>query len=274
MEKNVTYNFKLKMQSGKKVFGQAVGPGNNPEKTVRALKDFGYDFILLDNEHCLLNKETIYSYVRAATEMDITIWVRPEENAAPFRCYLDAGVNGLMLPHVDTVEETTYAVNQAYFPPIGQRGYGIGISPYLIDFQSMSEVPLLGLTEYINNNTVVFPMTESLESISNLPHILRLEGVTGTIVGVFDLAIDIGGIDPKALAAEVLTTDFFEEKLRQIVKICQGAGKIAGIGGFPPKSLARWAKEGYQLLLIQGYVQDDNVSDQQPRIEEVRALIG
>lgn len=93
-------------------------------------------------------------------------------------------------------------------------------------------------------------------------------------MGVFDLAIDIGGIDPKALAAEVLTTDFFEEKLRQVAKICQGAGKVAGIGGFPPEGLARWAKEGYQLLLIQGYVQDDNVSDQQPRIEEVRALIG
>ena len=41
MEKAVTYNLKMKMQSGKKVFGQAVGPGNNPEKMVRALKDFG-----------------------------------------------------------------------------------------------------------------------------------------------------------------------------------------------------------------------------------------
>jgi 2-keto-3-deoxy-L-rhamnonate aldolase RhmA len=237
------------------------------------LKDFGFDFIMMENEHSLVDKETIFEYIRASRKMDIPILMRPEENFANFRCYLDAGVNGLMLPQVNTVEETVRAVNQAYFPPIGRRGCGIGMSPYLLDFQSRDEIPLLTLIEYINNNTVVFPQTESLECISNLPRILQLEGITGTIVGANDLALDIGGIDPKALMSEVTATDVMEEKLSQIVKICKDAGKVAGIGGFAPKGLAKWAKEGYQLLMV-GNVIDGNVDNLKVGIEEVKFLLG
>lgn len=273
MEKNVTYKLKLKMQAGERVFGQTIGPGGDPEKTVRALKDFGFDFIMMENEHSLVDKETIFEYIRASRKMDIPILMRPEENFANFRCYLDAGVNGLMLPQVNTVEEAVRAVNQAYFPPIGHRGSGIGLSPYLLDFQNRDEVPLLTLIEYINNNTVVFPQTESLEGISNLPRILRQEGVTGTIVGANDLALGIGGIDPKALMSELTATDVMEEKLRQIVKICKDADKVAGIGGFAPKGLAKWAKEGYQLLMV-GNVIDGNVDNLKVGIEEVKFLLG
>ena len=150
MSLNATYNLKLKMQEGKIIFGQTIGPGNDPEKTVKALKDFGYDFIMMESEHSLLNKETIFEYIRASRKLDIPILLRPEEKTANFRCYLDAGVNGLMVPQVNTVEEALYAVNHSYFPPIGHRGSGIGMSPYLLDFQNLAEMPLLEITEYVN----------------------------------------------------------------------------------------------------------------------------
>ena len=273
MGKNTTSNMKLKLQAGGKVFGQLIGPGGSPEKTIRALKDLGDDFIMLELEHSLVNKETAFEYIRVCHEMDMPILMRTEDKAAYFRCYLDAGVNGLMLPLVNTIEEAVHAVDMSYLPPIGHRGMGIGLSPYLIDFQNLNKVPFLSLTEYVNNNTMLFPQTESLENISNLPRILSLEGVTGAIVGPFDLAIDIGTIDPKALATEVVTTKVVEEKIRQVLKICKKAGKIAGIGGFTPKTLAKWAKEGYQLLLV-GYVLNGDVDSVRPLIEESRALTG
>lgn len=272
MEKNVTYNFKKKMQSGEKVFGPLIGPGNDPNITVEAIKRFGYDFIILDNEHVLINEETVYDYIRAATETGIPVLIRPKDKTAIVRCYLDAGINGLVVPQVNSLEETLHAVNQAYFPPIGHRGYGIPESPYLTDFMSPSEHPFLYLTEYVNNNTVVFPMTESLENISSLARILQLEGVTGTIVGTYDLALSIGGIDPKASPLDVINSKTVEEKLKQVVGICKRIGKIAGIGGFPPEGMAKWAKEGYQLFGI-GYVIDGNVNSLQPLIEETKSLM-
>ena len=271
MEKNVTKNFKKRLQAGEKVFGLQIGPGNNPRETMQALEGSGVDFIIVDNEHSLVNKETIYEYMKEARKLEIPIWLRPEEGIANCRCYLDSGVNGLMCPSITDVEEVAYIIKQSYFPPIGHRGSGIGLCPYLIDMQSTAEIPFLALTEYINDNTMIFPQAESLVAISNLPQILRLEGVTGVMVGPKDLAIDIGDIDPKALTGEV-STPFMEDKYREIARICKQAGKAAGIGGMAPKDLAVWAKEGYQIF-VPGFITDGNVNKVKPAVEELKSLI-
>ena len=269
---NATYNLKKRLYAGEKAFGQLVGPGGEPEKTVKALKDLGDSYIMLETEHSLIDKETIWKYIRVCHQMDMPLLMRTEDKAAFFRCYLDAGVNGLMLPLVNKLEEAAHAVDMAYFPPIGHRGTGIGLSPYMVDFQDITKVPFRALMDYINANTMVFPQAESLENINNLQKILSLEGVDGTIVGAFDLAIDMGGIDPKATGAEMVTAPAVEEKLRQILQICKKAGKIAGIGGFNTETLAKWGKEGYNLLLV-GSVLDGNVEAIRPAIEKARELM-
>jgi len=273
MATNIALNFKKRLQAGEIVYGQTIGPGNDPPKTVKALKDFGFDFIIIDTEHSLVNKETVFEYIRASREVEIPIWLRPEENSAHFRSYLDAGVNGLMLPQVDTVEEARYAVNQSYFPPIGHRGAGLGMSPYLLDEQSPAEMPLREMLDYINNNTFLFPQTESVKCLSHLPGILGLEGITGTMVGTNDLIIDIGDIPPRAMRGELAASEAVEDKLRQVARICRGTGKAAGIGGFAPKAMAKWAKEGYQLFTL-GYVTGGNVAKLRSHIEELKSAIG
>jgi len=277
MELNVTYKLKSRMQAGEKIFCAMTGVGNEPKKTIKMLKDFGYDAIIVDLEHTLLNDETVLSYILAGKEMGFPVWLRPEENYANFRRYLDSGVTGLLLGRVHTLEQAAYAVNQSYFPPIGHRGTAIGMDPYLLDFQNFEEVPYLDLTDYINNNTVVFPQVESLESITNLPQILGLEGIAGTLVGTNDLMVDVadvvGDADRRGLRLERLRTDFMTEKLREVLKICRDTGKVAGTGGLPPKDIARWATEGYQLLLV-GFTRDGDVDNLRPVLEETRALIG
>ena len=272
MVKNATYNLKLKMNSGRHVFGQLIGPGNEPEKTVKSLKDLSYDFIMIENEHSLVDKASLFEYIRFSRKFEMPILMRPEENFSNFRCFLDAGVNGLMLPRVETVEEATRAINKAYFAPIGHRGCGLAGSKYLVDFQDLKRVPFLKILQYINNNTVLFSQTESLKGIKNLARILKLDGIMGTIVGPFDLALDIDNIDPKVSRAEAVTSDVMQSKIGQILNICKETGKVAGIGGLPAKYMAQWAREGYQLLLV-GYVMDGNVDDLRPQIEELQALI-
>jgi len=272
MTLNVTYNFKKRLAKGDIVYGQTIGPGNDPDKTVKALKDFGFDFIMMENEHSLLDKETIYRFIRAAREYELPIWLRPEENNANFRCFLDAGVNCLMLPQTDSAEEAQKAVSKAYFPPLGNRGSGIGMSPYLLDGQNPDQMPLRDVLDYINNNVGVFPQTESVRGVSNLQRILSIDGITGTMVGTNDLVIDIGDIPPKALRGELVSTPFIEGKLRDVARACKATGKFAGIGGFGPKGLSKWAKEGYQLFTL-GYVIDGNVDKLKPRIDEMKELV-
>jgi 2-keto-3-deoxy-L-rhamnonate aldolase RhmA len=105
LKKNIGLEFKRKLQAGEPVIGQMIGPRNDPDKTLRALKDIGYDFFCIDNEHSLVGKETIFEYVRVARELEMPIIMRPEEKTDNFRPYLDAGINGLMVSDIETVEE-------------------------------------------------------------------------------------------------------------------------------------------------------------------------
>lgn len=273
MALNITLNLKKKMQEGKIIFGQTIGPGNNPEKTVQALKEFGFDFIMMDNEHSLVNKETIFDYIRVSRKLEMPILLRAEDKTANFRCYMDAGVNGLMVPGVNNVEEALFAINQCYYPPIGHRGTGIGASPYLTDSQNLEEMLLSDICEYVNDNIVLFPQAESLHSVSNLQRILSLEGVTGTIVGPNDLVLDMYGTPPKLRRSETVNLAAVKEKLRLIAQVCKKNNKVAGIGGLSPRDMAGWAKEGYQLFIV-GYVLDNNYDKLKPHIEEMKSLLG
>lgn len=273
VKQDIGYEFKQTLQRGTKVFGPLIGPGNDPEPTVAALRDFGYDFFMIDNEHSLVSKESIYTYIRLAREYELPLLMRPEDNQIPLSPYLDSGIQGLMVPQVDTVEQASRAIDRTYFPPVGHRGSGIGMSPYLLDGMDAAATPLATMTDYVNRNVMVFPQTESLTAVKNLPQILRLEGITGTVVGTNDLALDIGDYRPDMLRPVVNSQPFIEERLLEVAAACRAAGKVAGIGGFTPRGYAKWAREGYQFFTL-GYIRDNNVGKFKAVLAEARDLTG
>lgn len=274
MRQNIVHDFKLALQQGRKVFGTLIGPGNEPEETVTAIKNMGFDYCMIDNEHSLVSKETIQSYINYAREVEIPILLRPEEHYANWRCFLDAGINGLMLPRISTMEEVAHAIEQAYFPPMGHRGSSFyGARPIILDGMDATATTLSYMTQYVNDNTMLFPQAESLTAVNNLFHILNLDGVTGTIVGTNDLILDMWRVPPDELRSELLHWPAVEEKLMEIISICRETGKVGGLGGFRPQGFARWAREGYQFFLI-GYAIYGNVGKIEVVLKETRDLIG
>lgn len=172
MKQDIAYEFKQRLAGGAKVFGPLIGPANEPETTVAAIKNIGFDYFMIENEHSLVGKESIYQYIKFAREYEIPILMRPEENNANFRAYLDSGIQGLMVPQVDSVEQALFALNQCYFPPLGRRGSGIGMSPYLLDGMDAATTPLSTMVEYVNRNLILLPQTESLAAVRELPRTL------------------------------------------------------------------------------------------------------
>ncbi len=273
MKQDIAYEFKKSLEGGKKVFGPLIGPGNDPESTVAAIKDIGFDFFMVDNEHSMVGKDVIYRYIGLAREYELPILMRPEANDSHYGPYLDSGIQGLMLPQIDHAEEATGAVTRSYFPPIGRRGWGVGMSPYLLDGMDANAAPLLDLLDYVNRNLLLFPQTESVLAVKSLPRILDLDGITGTIVGTNDLTLDIGDIPAGMSRMEANRRPVVEEKLLAVVESCRKAGKVAGMGGFAPTGYARWAKEGYQWFNL-GYIRDNNAEKFRTSLEEAHDLIG
>ncbi len=275
MGKNATYNLKLKMLSGEKIYGIEIWDGNDPKKTTSMLKRFGYDFIWLEFENCLLNEETALEYIRHAHEMDMPVLMRPADKKAHFRPYIISGINGVIQSQVENVEDVAYAIKEVYFPPLGRRD--ATLIPRSIDFQSVGDTPLLTLMEYVNNNSLVMPLCERLACLRSLPHILRLEGVVGAILAPGDLLLDIISCNPQDIGCETLfreaiSNDYMKEKIEQLAEICKDAGKVAGIGVFQLEDMAEFAKIGYQLFIL-GAVVDGNVMDYEAPIEKLKSLI-
>lgn len=152
----------------------------------------GYHFAILDMEHLLRSGEELMHCLRACEATGISPWVRlPEVDAKLIGRALDAGVEAIVLPRVESVEEVARAVAAAYFPPLGRRGITGG---------RCTGFGALALTDYIaqaNAEPRIVPMIESAAGVDALEAILRLPGIVMVLEGALDLALDLGvGPDP------------------------------------------------------------------------------
>ena len=91
--------------------------------TVRALALAGFDFAVLDLEHSTIGVEGLPGLIAEARAVDLPVLVRVWANEpALVGKVLDAGANGVMVPHVATPEAAARAVRAARWAPRGERG--------------------------------------------------------------------------------------------------------------------------------------------------------
>lgn len=90
---------KRKIQRGEPVYGLFC---SNPSPlTVEMIGSAGYDFLIIDMEHILINPETVQHMIRAAEVFQLTPLVRvPEKSPGTILQVLDAGAQGVVIPHV------------------------------------------------------------------------------------------------------------------------------------------------------------------------------
>src|SRR5919202_744618 len=83
----------------------------------------GFDYVIADGEHAGVDPQTARNLVRAAQGVGITPLARvarPEPSL--ILQYLDAGVEGLFLPHCNTAADAEAFVSACKYPPRGIRG--------------------------------------------------------------------------------------------------------------------------------------------------------
>ncbi len=172
--------------SGKPAFGVSVQFAS--ADIVEMIGELGFDWVMLDAEHGSITPDNIGPMVMAAELHGITPVVRPEKNdPAVINKYLDRGVMGMQVPHVNTAEEAAAVVEACRFHPDGKRGLGGG---RMADFGFG-----VSTSEYVkqaNENMLVCVQIEDVEAIENLDEILAVEGVDVFFIGPTDLAQSLG----------------------------------------------------------------------------------
>ena len=83
----------------------------------------GFDLFILDTEHGPAGPLEAEAFVRACEIVGMAPLVRPRGlDPKLILQYLDAGMQGVMLPGVRTVEEARRLVSAVKYPPEGERG--------------------------------------------------------------------------------------------------------------------------------------------------------
>ncbi|MEC5180587.1 HpcH/HpaI aldolase family protein [Arthrobacter sp. CG_A4] len=148
----------------------------------------GFDFIFLDAEHGTADQRDLAEHITAARAAGLPTLVRiGEDEAALALRVLDAGAEGVIVPHVRTAEEASAAVRMAHYPPAGDRG-----------FATYTAAGRWGKTSPANHaaqaaaNTIVVAMIEDAEGVSNAGVIAQRPGVDVIFVGPSDLAAALG----------------------------------------------------------------------------------
>jgi 4-hydroxy-2-oxoheptanedioate aldolase len=177
---------KAKLKTGAPVIGfQIMG---NWAEIVEIVGLLGSDFVFLDGEHGALGLPEIASLVRAAECVGITPIARVPRNAPDVILrYLDIGVQGIIVPNVNSREEAERAVKAVKYYPLGERGCGYGHS---MDY-SLKQ-PFAEHVKEANRETMVITQCEAKEGLDNLEEIVKVPGIDIIFIGPGDLSQSLG----------------------------------------------------------------------------------
>ena len=147
----------------------------------------GYDFVIIDLEHSCASLETVEHALRAAECSGTTSLVRvPGPDPANILRVLDAGAQGIVIPHVSSAEDVRAAVSASRYHPLGSRGISGGRT---------TGFGTLSLSDYFalaNEEILVAVMIEDRAGVDAIDAILAVPGIDLVIEGAVDLSQSFG----------------------------------------------------------------------------------
>lgn len=154
--------------------------------SVEMLAAAGFDFVAVDMEHAPLDLPTVHRLIGTARGCGLPALVRvPDRTASTIGRVLDSGAAGVLVPHVDDVEQALATVAHTRFPPHGTRGYG----PTVRAGRWGADVP--GYLEAAERS-VAIPQLESPQAVAAVDAIAAVPGLGALFVGPADLAVATG----------------------------------------------------------------------------------
>ena len=225
---------KAKLREGKKVLGFWSSFGN-PFVT-EALGLTGLDFVVMDQEHGFGDPASLALQLQALSATDTTSIVRvPANDRTYIKRVLDAGVEGLIVPGIDSAEQARAAVEACHYPPRGCRGSAIG-SARASDY-GMSA----GYGDTAGDNLLVICQIESITAVENIDAISAVEGIDVLFIGPFDLSGTLGHM------GEIAHPDV-AAAIREAERGIKASGKAMGSVPHPGKTWSDMFREGYDFV--------------------------
>ncbi len=226
-----------RLKAGESVFG-LLSP-DTEAGLIETVGLLGFGLYILDTEHGTAGPREAEAVVRACEAVGMAVMVRPRGlDAKLILQYLDAGMEGIMLPGVRSVDDVRQLVAALKYPPKGLRGIApVRANRWLLGGETQAE-----WVGRANATTLVLPQIETLEAMERLGELVRVSGVDGFIIGPRDLALAMGFSDGPS-HPEV------EAAIERITKTVLDAGLLIGTVASTGERAKELVAKGHRILL-------------------------
>ena len=207
-------------------------------QVVQVLARSGFDLILIDLEHGLIDLATAHAMILATAGTDAVPTARIAANSASLaKPLLDAGVLGIAVPMVCTRAEAEAAAAAVRYPPLGTRMWGPFYAPLRWNLP-MGEYMRAADEDILSMITI-----EHIDAVRNIDDIMRAEGVDVAIIGPGDMATSMGHRD------NVQHPDVQAAMLEAERGILQSKVALGGVA-FSPAQANDMIQRGYKLIAL------------------------
>lgn len=206
--------------------------------TVSAMRTCGFDWLFIDMEHGSLSLDSTTQLSVAALACGIAPFVRtPIMDMRMAARALDNGALGIIMPRVETVEQTKEIASALRYAPAGHRSV-IGMLPHF-DFQPP---PLTEATRIMDEATALCVIIETPLAVENVDAIAAVPGIDILLVGSNDLTLEMG------IHGQFTHPDF-DAAMKKIIAAGKKHGKHVGLGGIPDDNLVgNYIRQGVRFI--------------------------
>jgi 2-keto-3-deoxy-L-rhamnonate aldolase RhmA len=232
----------------KSLFRQAIANPDGPAlgtwvkipamESVELVALAGFDYIVIDLEHSAMSTQSAYQLIGTALFAGVAPIVRiPALEGGLVQRLLDAGAEGIMLPHVDTVEQAEAAARAVRFAPRGTRG--VGATSRAGAWGALDRAEYL---RYGQEEVVLIAQIESAVAARNAGAIAAVDGVDALLVGAADLSTSEGKAESDPAVVELIAG---------AIRDTRAAGvPIGNSGGASAASVQQAVDAGYSFTML------------------------
>ena len=196
-----------------------------------------FDWVCVDLEHSPTSRQELQIALAIIQGKGKKAFVRvPLNSHLEIKFPLDAGVDGIIIPMVNSAAEARAAVEHCLYPPAGKRGVGLARA------QGFG----FGFEKHLQKNRdelTIIVQVEHVNAVREIDEILAVPGVSGVFLGPYDLSGSMnipGQFDHPDMVAAI----------QKVADATKKAGKILGAHVIAPdhKVVNMYAQKGYNFI--------------------------
>jgi 2-keto-3-deoxy-L-rhamnonate aldolase RhmA len=196
----------------------------------------GYDWLFVDMEHTTLDIEDVQRILQAVGEKCSCIVRVPSNDETWLKKVLDAGADGVIIPHVNTADEVRQIVKNCLYPPEGSRSVGLSrAQKYGLQFEDY--------VKNANQTVAIIPQVEHIDGVKNIEEIVKVPGISAVFIGPYDLSGSLGKL------GEVKDSQV-QKSITSIKDACREAELPVGIFSMDAEAVSSYIEQGFTLITV------------------------